>query len=305
VIAGIGFSKLVGCFGQLMKSSQVQLIVNGDDFGASEHVNEAVIQAFKRGILTSCSLMVSGDAFDHAVRLARENVQLGVGIHLVTVLGRSVLPHSQIPHLVDKDGNFPSDPTIAGLRYYFSMAARKELKRELQAQFEKFASTGLKFSHIDSHLHMHVHPVIFDAALDLGDRFDVRRMRVPQDELRIALGFGCPNKLKTTGYAAVFYLLVSRMRKRLRNRGFLSTGRVYGNFQSGKMSEKYVLYVLDRLHARTNELYFHPAIHNGELPLDDQQRQCYSEFNILISPTVAHRIQERGIRLTNYVKLDD
>ncbi len=55
-----------------------RLIVNADDFGISETVNEAVIRAFTEGVLTSCSLMVTGEAFEHAVSLARAHPGLVV-----------------------------------------------------------------------------------------------------------------------------------------------------------------------------------------------------------------------------------
>jgi len=90
-----------------------RLIVNADDFGCSEEVNEAIIRAYNEGVLTSTSLMVTGSAFDHAVRLASENPGLGVGIHLVTVMGRCVLPPSEIPSLVDLQGNFSDSPMKA------------------------------------------------------------------------------------------------------------------------------------------------------------------------------------------------
>ncbi|PYV88356.1 MAG: hypothetical protein DMG05_15680 [Acidobacteria bacterium] len=128
------------------------MIVNADDFGMSKEVNEAVVHAFKEGVLTSCSLMVTGEAFDEAVQLAKENRGLAVGIHLVTVMGRSVLPRSEIPALVDEKGLFSCHPGLAGLKYYFSKQARAQLRKELAAQFEKFQSTGLPFSHIDAHL---------------------------------------------------------------------------------------------------------------------------------------------------------
>src|ERR1700680_3490540 len=87
-----------------------RLIVNADDFGISEEVNVAIIRAHKEGILTSASLMVTGTAFDHAVRLARENPHLGVGIHLVTVMGQSALSPSEVSSLVDSQGNFSNNP---------------------------------------------------------------------------------------------------------------------------------------------------------------------------------------------------
>src|SRR5713226_3383585 len=106
-------------------AKQLRLIVNADDFGMSEEVNEAVIRAFKEGVLTSTSLMVTGEAFDHAVGLAKENPELAVGIHLVTVVGRSVLPHSTIPALVDEQGDFSNNPAAAGLKYFFLPRARR------------------------------------------------------------------------------------------------------------------------------------------------------------------------------------
>src|SRR5438128_6027437 len=91
-----------------------RLIVNADDFGMSEAVNEAIIRAHREGVLTSTSLMVTGDAAEQAVRLAKENPGLAVGIHLVAVMGRSVLPHSEIPTLVDEAQSFSNNPTAAG-----------------------------------------------------------------------------------------------------------------------------------------------------------------------------------------------
>jgi len=53
-----------------MASVKRRLIVNADDFGASESINAAVIDAHQRGILTTASLMVNGAAADQAVQLA-------------------------------------------------------------------------------------------------------------------------------------------------------------------------------------------------------------------------------------------
>ena len=80
------------------------LVVNADDFGYSHQVNQAVIKAHNDGILTSTSLMVTGDAFHEAVKLARENPSLGVGLHLVIGKGKAALPQEVIPNLVNKDG---------------------------------------------------------------------------------------------------------------------------------------------------------------------------------------------------------
>lgn len=49
------------------------LIINADDFGFSQGVNAAIIQAHEEGILTSTSLMVTGDAAQEAIALAKKS----------------------------------------------------------------------------------------------------------------------------------------------------------------------------------------------------------------------------------------
>jgi hopanoid biosynthesis associated protein HpnK len=282
-----------------------RLIVNADDFGISEAVNEAVIRASTEGVLTSCSLMVTGEAFEHAVRLAHAHPDLAVGIHLVTVMGRAVLPPASIPTLVDAAGNFVSSPIRAGLKYYFSPPARRELRQELCAQFDKFAATGLRLSHIDGHLHMHVHPVIFRAALEFGIRYGVRHMRVPQEEYRLAVNFRRQYAGKKALYTLLFSLFARRMKRQLGASDFGYAERVYGNLHSGQMDEQYFLYMLDNLHAATNEIYFHPAVYPAGCMLNIAEQQCMREFAALTSPRVCRRAQELGIELMNYVDLEE
>lgn len=282
----------------------IQLIVNADDFGASEEVNEAVIRGFRQGVLTSCSLMVTGEAFQQAVRLAQENPRLAVGIHLVVVAGRSVLSIAEIPHLIDARGKFPDNPVAAGLKYYFLRQARRELQKELTAQFEAFQASGLSCSHIDGHLHLHVHPVVFDLAIQLGKRYGIRCMRVPLDDLSLALCVDPGRSARKRLYEMIFRWLCGRMRQRLVKEGFFSTEKVYGFFQTGRMNAAYFLQVLESLKSESNEIYFHPACHRDGQLLSGEQRQGLVEFEALINKQVIQEIQQLGIHLTTYRDLN-
>ncbi len=281
-----------------------RLIVNGDDFGFSREVNEAVILAFRRGVLTSTSLMVSGEAFEDAVALAKENPGLAVGLHVTCANGSAVLPTCAIPHVTGKDGNFPADPALAGLRYFFCRSAREELFNEIYAQFEKFAGSGLNFSHVDSHCHMHVHPVVLDAIIEIAEAYGIKRIRVPADNFFSALPF-LHSPAKASGYALVFKLLTQRMKRILRKRGFIFPQSVYGNLLTGKMSVEYVLSLLDRLPNDSAELYLHPALPCHSLDEVDAQRlQRFREFSILIQPEVRFKIARHGVALSTYSDLE-
>src|SRR5262245_27731981 len=140
--------------------NRTPLIINGDDFGYSEAVNRAIIQAHREGMLTSASLMVNERAADQAVELAKQNPSLAVRLDMVLALDRADLPHAEIPRITEPQGNFTTSSFRAGVQYYFSQVARRELRCEMRAQFERFVGAGLPFSHVDGHTHLHQHPVV-------------------------------------------------------------------------------------------------------------------------------------------------
>ena len=93
-----------------------RLIVNADDFGRSDSINQAVIRAHHEGILTTASLMVNEPAYSQAVALAKQNPTLGVGLHLTLLCGHSALPREQIPGLVNSRKEFTNNSSGAGCR---------------------------------------------------------------------------------------------------------------------------------------------------------------------------------------------
>ena len=284
-----------------MKSRR--LIINGDDFGSSREVNEAIILAHRRGILTSASLIVSGEAFEHAVTLAKENPNLAVGLHVTCADGRPVLCPSKIPHVVGKNGAFPSDPALAGLRYFFCRRARPELFSEIAAQFEKFRESGLSFSHVDSHCHMHVHPVVLDAIVQSAERYGIKRLRVPADSFFSALPF-FQSPIFAAGNALIFKLLTGRMKRRIRSRGFSFPQRVYGNLLTGTMSLEYVLSLFDGLPPGLSEIYFHPALPCTPSTDDTRQMQRFRELCILIDPEAHSKMERLSIIPSTYFDLE-
>lgn len=292
--------------------SRRYLIVNADDFGYSARVNAAVLRAHREGILTSASLMVAEEGWQEAVALARQTPGLGVGLHVVTTFDRAILPAHDIPHLVDSTGKFPKDPLRAGLRYAFSRKAQAELKREMEAQFARFAETGLPWSHVDGHQHFHTHPFVWDHLLTLCDRYGVHRLRIPQEEMRAHLrAHGDGPNLNTVALLA-FRLLRRRNLRALRARGTLGgepvfcCDRSYGTLQSGNMTAAYTLALLDRLGGFTNEIYFHPGTdHARPLPAALQTEEVRDvDLHALLDPAVRAHIEELGLCLGRYADIE-
>ena len=274
----------------------VQLIINADDFGSSKGVNSAVIQAHQQGVLTSTSLMVGGGATGEAIALARANPGLSVGLHLVILDGLATLPHDDIPHLVDEEGKFPTDPAVIGMRLVVYRAARQELALELAAQFERFAESGLPLSHVDSHMHIHVHPIVLNIIVPLARKYGAKGFRLPHDDLGLALSYNRQRAAQKVGWAFVFGVFWRLYIGKLQKSDLVIPERVYGLMQSGDMNETYVVRLLQNMDVNLAELYFHPDTNPASQSLGPNP----GDLATLLSPNVRQVIESRNIKLTNY-----
>jgi chitin disaccharide deacetylase len=275
-------------------------IINGDDFGFSQGINQAILKAHTHGILTSTSLMVTGEACEEAVALAKAHPTLGVGLHLVLVCGRGALPQQTIPHLVDARGNFPDNPAKAGLKYQFSQAARKELRLEIRAQLEKFRQTGLSMSHVDGHLHLHAHPVVIGILLELASEFDIKVIRLPFEELSLTLNVD-PSRwfAKALGWW-IFKQLRQSAQKRLDSAGITYAERVYGLLKSGEMTADYLAGLIPQIRANCVEIYAHPAIALPGEPRNGPLGSGERELEALLNDDVRDALATHQFTLTNY-----
>ncbi|MCI0628359.1 MAG: ChbG/HpnK family deacetylase [Acidobacteria bacterium] len=119
------------------------LIVNGDDFGASRGINRGIIEAHRRGILTSTSLIVNMPCSEEAARLSRTVPDLSVGLH-VHIMNNVVRPGAG----PDEDNS---------------------VRAELDRQFLRFQELmGCGPTHLDSHHNVHRDPRLLPHFLDLA-----------------------------------------------------------------------------------------------------------------------------------------
>ncbi len=276
------------------------LVVTGDDFGFSRGVNRAIVEAHERGILTNASLMVNGEAAAEAVALARSNPGLAVGLHLVVVDGRATLPSREIPRLVDASGRFRRGPVRAGLRYQFSGAARRELTREIRAQLERFRDTGLALSHVDGHHHMHLHPVVLGMLVHLAEEFRIPAIRLPSEELGLALALDRRDATSKVLSTSVFGCLRLHGERRLRKAGIAFAERVYGLLVTGRVTEGYLLGLIPRIRADCVELYCHPAVVLPGEPSNGPPGSGPEELAALVSDRVRQTLAQNGFALTGH-----
>lgn len=272
-----------------------RLIVTGDDFGLSETVNEAVAEAHRHGILTAASLMVGAPAADDAVARARALPTLAVGLHVVVVNGWPVLPPASLPGLADADGRLPGRLVRAGFGFQFHAGARESLEREIRAQFEAFARTGLPLDHVNAHCHMHLHPRVLAAILRVGQEFGLAAVRVPREPpLRSwRAARRAPVRRLTASLGLAPWL--GRLRRRLAEAGVRSNDWVFGRTDTGRMAEDLLLGFVRELPPGVTEIYCHPATRPvPELGRSRPGEGPEAEFRALTSPRVTEALGRTG-----------
>ena len=269
-----------------------RLIINADDFGRSTAINQAVLRAHREGILTTASLMVNEPACAEAVALASENPRLGVGLHLTLLCGHSALPPEQIPGLVNARGEFTDNPAGAGFRDFFDTRLRDPLRREIHAQFARFRATGLPLDHVNGHLHLHLHPVVFRILTEDAAQLGLERVRLTFDPFWLNLRLASGNLCYRVSHALIFHSLAAQARPLIKRHRFKHTARVFGLLQNARVDRHYLSRLLDRLPPGDSELYSHPS-------LDDFQ----NEFEALVDPGVRQQVKSLGIELIRYQDL--
>ncbi|MBI4214907.1 ChbG/HpnK family deacetylase [archaeon] len=146
-----------------------RLIICADDFGMTAGVNQAILATWKAGVTTDASLLVNAMAFDDAVRIAKANPGIEVGLHVNLTSYRPVLPHSKVKTLCTKQGAFVR-PDLAHWDFSnFDRASEREIEAEVRAQYNLFVKKlGRKPSHLDSHKCEHGDPKVLEIVKKLA-----------------------------------------------------------------------------------------------------------------------------------------
>jgi len=261
----------------------IRLIVNADDFGFTRDVNEGILEAHRKGILTATTLMANGAAFDDAVRLAKSWPTLDVGCHLVLVQGRSVSdPARELP------------ATLGELARAL-VRGKLPIYDELLAQVRRIVRAGIRPTHIDTHKHTHLLPPVLEAIAKLARQFSIPWVRRPFD-------FGIDSGARIMKSAIALGMRVTRPGF-ARALGDLKTTDHFTGFQiTGTLGQTNLIGTLERLPDGLTEFMCHPGKCTSELQAAATRLKESRELELqaLTSAAVREVIEERGIRLVNY-----
>jgi len=130
------------------------LIINADDFGMCNSVNEAIFRTLKEGVVRSTSLMVTCPWALHAMHFLADHPEIPFGVHLTAICDSDdyswgpLTSKEKVPSLVDQRGQFYRPDRFPE---FLDLASMDELEMEFRAQIETVLAAGFKPTHLDWH----------------------------------------------------------------------------------------------------------------------------------------------------------
>ncbi len=237
-----------------------RLIVTADDVGLDPGMTEGAIRAHREGVVTACSIVANGRAFDDAVRRLRDVPSLEVGVHLTLVEEKSLtgiaLPRSW-------------------RSFVLARITPAQIESELRAQIEKVRATGLRITHLNGHQHLHALPRIFAIVMKLAGDFGIGYVRRIHD-------FG--------GQAGLLRHASIAVLNAMRSEG--TNDRTIGVMQAGHLTR--IEPLLDHVHGVT-ELVTHPGA--GVSSYAHWGYDWDAETRALCDPELRSAIERRSIEL--------
>jgi predicted glycoside hydrolase/deacetylase ChbG (UPF0249 family) len=287
------------------------LIVNADDLGIHPSINAGILSAYRHGILTSCTMLMTTAYFDQTIRDYVRPQALPIGIHLSLTLGKAVARLEDVPDLVDAEGNLKltADRLIlAAFKGGQGGAVFRQIRRELEAQLALARDHGLRPTHADSHQHVHMNPAIFRLLEELLPRFGINRMRLSREAFRaFVLGPELPEVIRRNNLAKWALL---RWRAAGLRPNLATTDDFFGVVYSGAVTKRAMLALLRTAVPRHSlEICIHPGFPAPQ-DVNAYPRPGYnafissatrqSEHDVLVDPNVAALLRERGLVLRSF-----
>jgi hopanoid biosynthesis associated protein HpnK len=200
--------------------------------------------------------MVAGPAAADAIKRARTLPNLRVGLHVVLVDGRPALDPADIPGLVANGGWLRNDLPVYATEIAFRGSLRRQIEKEIAAQFDAYRATGLPLDHVNTHRHFHLHPVVAAAIVGIGKRYGMQALRVPIEPWRIVADIDPTTQRQASRIIAPW---AGWLRRRIQRAGLITADAVFGLAWSGAMTQRRLAALLNRLPSGLVEIYLHPA----------------------------------------------
>ena len=165
--------------------TMMKVIVNADDPGMTEEVNQATFDLMSKRFVTSATVMANGPAVPNALEGSKRFPACSFGVHLNLTEFRPLSRHEGLEQLLSSDGQFNgvlerTPSTIAKVSAMFVAMAN-----EWCWHIDVVRKAGIFISHLDSHQHVYTIPFVFPVLKYVQAKYEIRcgllEMSIGQD----------------------------------------------------------------------------------------------------------------------------
>lgn len=273
--------------------SNKKFILNADDFGMSKEFNRAVFEGSNSGFLTSTSLCANGPAFNAAINeIIPECHNLGIGIHLNIIEGNSLSDNT---------------PFQNGYLKLIALSNNKDFlqktEKEFRLQIEKIMN-NTKVTHIDSHVHTHAIPNLFELTCKLAKEYGIKQVRTQFEEpyfvpdLKLHINFKYPPNILKIVLLNSFTI---KNKETIKKYDLNTNDYLIGVGYTGLMNDKTIYNGLCTLEDKDNivaEALIHPC-NFGDSSIN-KKNQHFTEYLITQNLDLKDKIQRLGFDIVNY-----
>jgi predicted glycoside hydrolase/deacetylase ChbG (UPF0249 family) len=158
----------------------LRIIVNADDLGIRQDINEAIFDGMTRGTITSATILANGPALKHALSSLRQFPRCSFGVHLNLTEFQPVCDGSSatLISILDPNNCFNGN---AIRQVKITPAMLSGVYQEWCAQLDRLIGMGVEPSHVDAHHHVHTIPHMLPVLAALRRRYKIKRIRISRN----------------------------------------------------------------------------------------------------------------------------
>lgn len=265
-----------------------KIIINADDFGYSVNKNEAVKFGFQSGIITSASMITNMEGFGQAIEEVLPEIPfMDLGFHFNIFEGKSLTNPSL---LTDRNGYFN--------RSWFEImldCGGEKMQRQLETEFRMQLERILVYkhiSHIDSHMHVHALPPIFNLVSRLAKEYKIPFVRTSYEIPYKVFYLHRPFINKVKNIVLNTFTLINKCS----DNEILTTDYFIGVLYTGRMTKETILKGLEKINNDNSitEIIIHPSI---EINAKNKKKK---EFEILTDVKFRKELENLDFTLTSF-----
>lgn len=251
-----------------MNKNLKKLIINADDFGLCDSVNQGIIDSLKKGIVSDLSFMINLEEFQDSDNLLKKSSINEVGLHLNLTVGRTILGSKS--RIADSKGNYFNLKELF-LKIIKNQISSKDIYLEIKAQLKFLIDRGYNITHIDSHRNIHILPSIMKPLLQVNKELGLNvPVRMPFEKINN------PFLLTKSNAVRIFLLNVMTLNCWFLTHYNWKIKTVGGNFFNNSKHENVFNEIVKQIN-KTSYQVFEIAVHPGYLSEKLRKYDSYYE----------------------------